>query len=94
MGCPGAKLSQGSTCLSHGPSSRVSKHQFSTVRSVSTTTKFPTRYVYSARCNPSAVEMLLKMSKNYLLKLSESDVHNRQAVPVEKYDCKEITAKV
>ena len=87
------QLSQGSSCLSHGPSSRVSKHEFSAVKTVSTTTRFRTRYVYSARCNPSSVEILLKMSKDNLLKLSEGRVNDKQAVSVKKCDYTDKTAK-
>ena len=64
MGCPGAKLAQGSSCHSHDPclkSSESYPSDFKTGESVCK--QFRSRYVCSAHCNSSAVESLLAMSK-------------------------------
>ena len=56
--------------------------------------KFPSRYVYSTRCNPNVVEMLLKKVKTKSHFISQSKVYQEKAVPVDKNECTEITAKV
>ena len=50
--------------------------------------------MYSTRCNPSVVEMLLKKVKNNAHLISQSKVFYKQAAPVKKNECTKITAKV
>ena len=93
-GCPEVKFPQGSTCTSLEPFFGVKRQQFKSVTSDGIIKKFPPRYVYSTRCNPSVVEMLLKKVKNKSHLISQSKVYHEQAVPVKKNECTEITAKV
>ena len=50
--------------------------------------------MYSTKCNPSVVEMLLKKVKNKSYFTSQNKVYHEQAVPGKKNECTEITAKV
>ena len=72
----------------------MSGQQLKSVTSASIINKSPSRYVYSTRCNPNVVEILLKKVKTKSHFMSKSKVYQEQAVPVDKNECTETTAKV
>ena len=88
------KFPQGSTYASHVSSFEVKRQQFKSAISDGVIKTFSPRYVYSTRCNPSDVEMLLKKVKNKSHFISRSRVYHEQSLPVKKSECTDITAKV
>ena len=90
MGCPEAKISQGSNGPSHGPSCRANSGNLDSAVSVDSLKKYSTRYVYATKCNPSVVEWLLNSGKTKALTMSRNRIHT---VPVKKYQCRGSTAK-
>ena len=74
MGCPGAKVAQGSSCHSHDPSVKFNENYPSDVEGAGTMAKkYRSRYVYSSHCNSTKVDSLLAWSKQKAFKVFGSD---------------------
>ena len=76
MGCPGVKLAHGSSCLSHGPSSKISKsNSINIVTNDSVCKKVRSRYFYSFKRSTTAVESLLDMLREKVIKVVNGEVN-------------------
>ena len=74
MGCPGAKVAQGSSCHYHDPSVKCNESYPSDVEGAGTMAKkYRSRYVYSSHCNSTVVDSLLAWSKQKAFKVFGSD---------------------